>query len=118
MKDTSEAQFRADTQKQDAMVRRIEIIGEATARLSDQTRCGIAALPFRKMRGMRNIVAHDYANVDLGVVWQVATVLIPEVCFAIGDVLFQVGTIFAVCCLNRRHRGKQSCLRRSFPFAP
>jgi len=30
------------------------------------------------MRGMRNIVAHDYANVDLGIVWQVATVHIPE----------------------------------------
>jgi uncharacterized protein with HEPN domain len=63
MKDTSEAQFRADTQKQDAVVRRIEIIGEATAHLSDETRREIAALPFRKMRGMRNIVAHDYANV-------------------------------------------------------
>ena len=45
MKDTSEAQFRADTQKQDAVVRRIEIIGEATA-LSDETRREIAALPF------------------------------------------------------------------------
>ena len=83
MKDTSEAQFRADTQKQDAVVRRIEIIGEATAHLSEETRREIAALPFRKMRGMRNIVAHDYANVDLGVVWQVATVHIPEVCFAL-----------------------------------
>jgi len=30
------------------------------------------------MRGMRNIVAHDYANVDLGIVWKVATVHIPE----------------------------------------
>jgi uncharacterized protein with HEPN domain len=49
MKDTSEAQFRADTQKQDAVVRRIEIIGEATAHLSDETRREIAALPFRKM---------------------------------------------------------------------
>src|SRR5271165_2928519 len=70
MKDTSEARFRADTQKQDAVMRRIEIIGEATAHLSDETRREIAALPFRKMRGMRNIVAHDYANVDLGIVWQ------------------------------------------------
>jgi uncharacterized protein with HEPN domain len=35
------------------------------------------------MRGMRNIVAHDYANVDLGIVWQVATVHIPEICFAL-----------------------------------
>jgi uncharacterized protein with HEPN domain len=83
MKDTSEAQFRADTQKQDAVIRRIEIIGEATAHLSEETRREIAALPFRKMRGMRNIVAHDYANVDLGIVWQVATVQIPEVCFAL-----------------------------------
>jgi uncharacterized protein with HEPN domain len=42
MKDTSEAQFRADTQKQDAVIRRIEIIGEATAHLSDDTRREIA----------------------------------------------------------------------------
>jgi uncharacterized protein with HEPN domain len=32
------------------------------------------------MRGMRNIVAYDYANVDLNIVWQVATVHVPEVC--------------------------------------
>ena len=53
IKDTSEARFRADTQKQDAVIRRIEIIGEATAHLSEETRREIAALPFRKMRGMR-----------------------------------------------------------------
>jgi uncharacterized protein with HEPN domain len=83
IKDTSEAQFRADTQKQDAVIRRIEIIGEVTAHLSEETRREIVALPFRKMRGMRNIVADDYANVDLGVVWEVASVHIPEVCFAL-----------------------------------
>jgi uncharacterized protein with HEPN domain len=63
------------------VIRRIEIIGEATAHLSDETRREL--LPFRKMRGMRNIVAHDYANVDLGIVWQVANVHIPEICFAL-----------------------------------
>ena len=35
------------------------------------------------MRGMRNVVAHDYANVDLGIVWQVATIHIPEVRLAL-----------------------------------
>jgi len=78
VKDTSEADFAADPQKQDAVIRRIEIIGEATAHLSDETRREVPSLPFRKMRGMRNIVAHDYANVDLGIVWKVATVHIPE----------------------------------------
>lgn len=31
------------------------------------------------MRGMRNIVAHEYANVDLTIVWSVATVQVPEI---------------------------------------
>ncbi len=78
VKETSEADFRADSQKQDAVVRRIEIIGEATAHLNEKTRREVPSLPFRKMRGMRNIVAHDYANVDIGIVWEVATVHIPE----------------------------------------
>lgn len=80
LSDTTETSFRADRQKQDAVIRRIEIIGEATAHLSQSTRQALPELPFRKMRGMRNIVAHDYANVDLNIVWQVATVHLPEVC--------------------------------------
>lgn len=70
--------FIADnTEKQDAVVRRIEIIGEATAHLSDETRTLLPDLPFRKMRGMRNIVAHDYGHVDVALVWKAATVKIP-----------------------------------------
>jgi len=79
VKDTTAAGFRADTQKQDAVIRRIEIIGEAAAHLSEATRREIPELPFRRMRGMRNIVAHDYANVDVRIVWGVATVHVPEV---------------------------------------
>jgi uncharacterized protein with HEPN domain len=61
------------------VIRRIEIIGEAAAHLTDATRQVAPQLPFRKMRGMRNIVAHDYANVDLKIVWEVATVYVPEI---------------------------------------
>lgn len=80
VKDTTETDFAAKPEKQDAVVRRIEIIGEAAVHLSDETRKAIPELPFRKMRGMRNVVAHDYANVDLKIVWEVATVHVPEVC--------------------------------------
>jgi uncharacterized protein with HEPN domain len=62
------------------VIRRIEIIGEAAAHLSEETRRAVPALPFRKLRGMRNLVAHDYANVDVKIVWEVATVPVPEVC--------------------------------------
>ena len=83
VKDATEPGFASDTEKQDAVIRRIEIIGEAAAHLSEETRLAIPELPFRKMRGMRNIVAHDYANVDLGVVWEVATIHVPAVCAAL-----------------------------------
>ena len=80
VKDTPETAFLADKQKQDAVIRRIEIIGEASAHMTEATRQAIPGLPFRKMRGMRNIVAHDYANVDLKIVWEVATVHVPGIC--------------------------------------
>jgi uncharacterized protein with HEPN domain len=80
VKDTTEADSRANTEKQDAVIRRIETLGEAVAHLTEETRRAVPALPFRKMRGMRSLVAHDYANVDLKVVWEVATVEAPEVC--------------------------------------
>jgi uncharacterized protein with HEPN domain len=69
---TTEAEFQAKKEKQDAVIRRIEIIGEAAAHLTEATRRVVPELDFRKMRGMRNIVAHDYANVNLHIVWEVA----------------------------------------------
>ena len=79
VKDATEVDFMASPEKQDAIIRRIEIIGEAAVHLMEQTRQAIPDLPFRKMRGMRNIVAHDYANGNLKIVWEVATIHVPEV---------------------------------------
>jgi uncharacterized protein with HEPN domain len=65
--------FMADMEKQDAVLRRFEIIGESASRLSPTTQALFPSLPFRAMRGMRNIIAHDYGDVDLDQVWQTAT---------------------------------------------
>jgi uncharacterized protein with HEPN domain len=65
--------FMADIEKQDAVLRRFEIIGEAASRLSPETQALFPGLPFRAMRGMRNIIVHDYGEVDLDQVWQTAT---------------------------------------------
>ena len=83
VKNTTETDFYADKQKQDAVIRRIEIIGEAAAHVSAASRQAVPELAFRKMRGMRNIVAHEYANVDLRIVCEVATVYVPEICAAL-----------------------------------
>jgi uncharacterized protein with HEPN domain len=66
-------QFLADTEKQDAVLRRLEIVGEAASRLSPETHALFPSLPFRAMRGMRNIIAHDYGEVDLEQVWTTVT---------------------------------------------
>jgi uncharacterized protein with HEPN domain len=63
-------QFMANLEKQDAVLRRLEIIGEAASRLSPPTQGMFPNLPFRSMRGMRNIIAHNYGDVDLDQVWK------------------------------------------------
>ena len=68
----SRESFLANQEKQDAVRRRFGIIGEAASRLSPETQACFPALPFRSMRGMRNIIAHDYGEVDLDQVWKTA----------------------------------------------
>ena len=70
--------FMADSEKQDAVLRRFEIIGEAASRLAPEVQALFPAIPFRAMRGMRNIIAHDYGEVDLELVWQTAEADLPR----------------------------------------
>lgn len=65
---TREAFFK-DTQCQDAVIRRLEIIGEAAGRVSVATTAKFPNLPWKKMVSMRNLMIHEYEDVDLGIVW-------------------------------------------------
>jgi len=65
--------FLADPMTQDAVVRNIEIIGEATKGVSEATRNAHPEIPWRDMADMRNKVIHDYFRTDLEVVWDVVT---------------------------------------------
>ena len=71
-------EFREDRQLRYATERALEIIGEATANLSDEVRARDESLPWREMRGLRNIVAHAYHRVDVVRVWQVVTEDLPK----------------------------------------
>lgn len=73
LQNVDHADFMANTEKQDAVLRRFEIIGEAASRLSPETKALFPQIPFRQMRGMRNIIAHDYGDVDLEQVWITAS---------------------------------------------
>jgi uncharacterized protein with HEPN domain len=77
--DLSSEQFIEDLKTQDAVIRNLEIIGEAVKNLSDELRVEHAAIPWKNIAGMRDRLIHHYFGVNLDVVWQVASVELPEV---------------------------------------
>jgi len=62
---------------QDAVIRRFEIIGEASKRLSKEFRESHPDIPWDRMAGMRDRVIHGYDTVDLDVVWKTARADLP-----------------------------------------
>ena len=72
-----QAAFYENAAKQNAVLRRLEIIGEAVGLISPEVQKEFPAIPFREIRGMRNIIAHDYGEVDLERVWVTATEDVP-----------------------------------------
>ena len=61
--------FFSSTEKQDAVYRRLEVIGEAANRLPDEFRNRYSLIPWYKIVGMRNVLIHEYDSIDLDRVW-------------------------------------------------
>ncbi|HCS79294.1 TPA: hypothetical protein DIV55_06180 [Patescibacteria group bacterium] len=71
-------QFSADHKTQDAVIRQLEIIGEATVHLEHDFRASMPEISWREISDFRNVLAHEYWNIDLEIVWKAATIEIQE----------------------------------------
>ncbi len=71
--------FSQDALVQDAVVRNLEIIGEAAKNIPDDLRKQYSEIPWKRVAGFRNIAIHDYFGVDLETVWKIATQGIAEI---------------------------------------
>jgi uncharacterized protein with HEPN domain len=55
----------------DAVIRNLEIIGEAAAHISPETRVKYPEIEWKKIVGLRNILIHDYSGIDIEILWDI-----------------------------------------------
>ncbi len=82
-----QTRFMSETHWQDAVIRQLEVIGEATKNLSPEVRFANQQVPWRRIAGMRDVLIHDFMEVDLEIVWAVAVSRIPELKLSINGIL-------------------------------
>lgn len=76
------------TYLQDSVIRCLEVLGEATKRLSSEIRIEHTEIPWRAMAGMRDVLIHAYDQIDLEEVWM-AYQLFPKIRSQVAEILEQ-----------------------------
>jgi uncharacterized protein with HEPN domain len=75
---------------QDAVVRNLEIIGEATRHIPEDTQTHVTAIEWRKIAGLRNILAHAYFGVDLEIIWDVIKNELPKLAEQVAKLMAEL----------------------------
>ena len=70
-----------------AIVRSLEIIGEASKKLDDEFKVKYPHVEWKKMAGTRNRLIHDYFGVDYDIVWDIVRTKLPDLQYYIDDIL-------------------------------
>lgn len=70
--------FFADPKAQDATLRRLQTMAESTKRLSEEVKSSRPEVKWKSIAGFRNAAVHDYLNMDLNVIWEIAREDLPE----------------------------------------
>lgn len=88
---TSFRTFEEDWVVQNAVMRELEILGEAAGRLSKTLTSEQSDIPWRQITGIRHKLIHHYFEVDIEVVWTTATVNVPAVAPKLRSLAEQLG---------------------------
>jgi uncharacterized protein with HEPN domain len=79
--------FFADRMRQDATLRKLQVIGQAVKNLSEDTKSRQPQIPWKQIAGMRDKVIHDYFGVNLEIVWAVVDKDLPKLGIAVAELL-------------------------------
>ena len=81
--DMDRVAFEADERTFDAVVRNLEIIGEAAKKLPLEARTRAPGIEWRKIAGFRDVVAHAYFGIDKAILWDIVTNKVPPLLLAL-----------------------------------
>lgn len=81
-------EFSTDPLLQDAIVRRLEIIGEASGRVSNETQKKYSHLPWQAMKGTRNKIIHEYDSIELDIIWDILQQDLPYLVIELEKIIF------------------------------
>lgn len=70
--------FLEDEMRIDAVVRNLEIIGEAAGNIPPEARSKCSHIPWKRIVGLRNILIHEYFGIDMDIVWDVIENYLPD----------------------------------------
>jgi uncharacterized protein with HEPN domain len=80
-------EFMKSTLIQDAVIRNLEIIGEATKNISQDLKVKNNSIPWKQMAGLRDVLIHDYMGISLKIVWNVVQNELPKLKTAIKEIV-------------------------------
>ena len=70
--------FLENTEKQDAVIRNLEVIGEAAGKVPEEIKARCQYIEWRKITGLRNVLIHEYFGVSIPMVWDIVQSKLPE----------------------------------------
>ena len=85
-------EFSSSSKTIDAVVRNLEIIGEASRNIPTAIRTKHSEIQWKRMIGLRNIVSHQYFGIDLKIIWQITTKNLPETKPLIKKLIEEINT--------------------------
>lgn len=74
----------------DAVIRNLEIIGEAVKKIPAETKKQYPNVEWRKIAGLRDILIHEYFGIDLRIIWDIVVNKLPELKHSVKEILTEI----------------------------